>query len=178
MTWLATTAAGPTAFERVFGLRPELLAEFKRFYSLFWERELVDPVLLELCRLRAAQLLHCEPELGIRYRVALEAGFDEAKFERLEEGSGSDAFDPTEGAVLALTEGFVLDPHGLADDDVRRVVALLGEQATVALIEALAIYDGFARFRSVLGIEEDDAQTGSPRIVDAPGAPEGAWNVA
>src|SRR5262245_2759982 len=41
-----------TAFEGVFSLRANLFEDFRSFYALFWEKHLVDPALLELCRLR------------------------------------------------------------------------------------------------------------------------------
>ncbi len=165
MTWLTEEAEGETEFERVLGLRPDLLEAFRSFHALFWERGLVDPVLLELCRLRVASLLECDSELGLRYRGAQQAGLDEDKIGQLESWESSRAFSSIERAVLAYTDGFVLDPHAISDAIVAAVTDALGEAGAVALTEALAIFDGFARFRIALEI----SNPGNGRqVVDAP----------
>jgi hypothetical protein len=48
----------------------------------------------------------------------------------------------------------VLDPHGVDDADTAAVAAHLPPPAMVALIEALALFDGFTRFRLILGVED------------------------
>jgi hypothetical protein len=60
---------------------------------------------------------------------------------------------------------FVRDPHAITDADAAAVVEHLGEAGLVALAEALALFDGFCRFRLLLGVEpESDGVT----IVDPP----------
>lgn len=156
---------GATALDRVFGLRPNLYADYRRFVALFWERSLVDPVLLELCRLRIAQLHGCRAELAIRYQPAVEAGLDEAKIAALPRAGRAPEFSEGERACIAFAELFASDPHAITDADAAAVVAHLGDAGTVALVQALAIFDGFARFRLLLGIEPPDA---SIQILPAP----------
>lgn len=159
-------AAGTaTALDAVFGHRPELYRELRDFHALFWERPLVEPVLLELCRLRVAALLGCKSELAIRYEVAHGAGLDEAKIAALEHWHEDDRFSACERAVLCLAELFVRDPHAITDDDVAAVVSELGDAGTIALVEALALFDGFARFRILLGVAPERA---APQRVPAP----------
>ena len=155
-----------TPFERVFSLRPNLFEDYRRFYALFWEKQLVDPVLLELCRLRIAALHGCESELRVRYRPALDAGLGEAKIAAIPDAADSPLFSEAERACIALAELFAIDPHAITDADAARVVAVLGDAGTVALVEALALFDGFARFRLMLGVEA------SPDRVEVP-APGG-----
>jgi alkylhydroperoxidase family enzyme len=142
-----------TPLDAVFGQRPNLYRDFIDFYGLFWERRLVDPVLLELCRLRVAQLVGCRAELAIRYRPALEAGLDEARIAALEGWRGAPVFSDGERACLDLTERFVQAPHSISDEGAAAVRSFLGAPGMVALIEALALFDGFARFRAILGVE-------------------------
>jgi hypothetical protein len=52
-----------------------------------------------------------------------------------------------------LAEQFVIDPHGVTAEMRDAVIAHVGEAGLVALVEALAVFDGFTRFRTVLGIE-------------------------
>jgi alkylhydroperoxidase family enzyme len=150
MTWLPAAAAGADPFERVFALRPNLYTAWRDFTSLFWTRRLVDPVLLELCRLRVAQVLGASPPP--RAREALAAGLDEARIGALSDWWNSPLFGPAERACLRFAEQFVLDAKGITDADAAAVVAALGEPATVAFVEALAIFDGFTRFGRVLEI--------------------------
>ena len=58
MSWLPLPAAASDAdpFEQVFALRANLFEAWRDFTRQFWTRRLVDPCLLELCRLRIAAL--------------------------------------------------------------------------------------------------------------------------
>jgi len=151
-SWLPDQAAGDTDFERVFSLRPDLYDPFREFYSLFWTKALLDPVLLELCRLRVAQLLGTESELRIRYQPALDAGLDEPLVAALPSWPTSPAFTEAQRAALTFTEQWVLDPHGI-DSTLRDQVAdHVGVPGLVALCEALALFEGFDRFRTILGV--------------------------
>jgi alkylhydroperoxidase family enzyme len=158
----ARRASDATAFERAFALRRNLFEDFRRFYALFWEKGLVDPVLLELCRLRIAQLHGCEAELRVRYQPALDAGLAEEKIAALGDAAHSPLFGEAERACIALAELFAMDPHAITDADAARVVAALGDAGTVALVEALALFDGFARFRLMLEVEPPGAAVVAP----------------
>lgn len=161
-------APGGTPLERTFALRQNLFEDFRRFYALFWEQKLVDPVILELCRLRIAQIHGCDAELRLRYQPALDGGLGEEKIAALADASESPAYGEAERACVAFAELFAIDPHAIRDEDAARVVAALGDAGTVALVEALALFDGFVRFRLVLGVEPP----GTDRVVVP--APSGA----
>ncbi len=152
MSWLPTEANGSTPFERVFALRPNLFEAWAEFASLFWERRLVDPVLLELCRLRIAQLNGAAWNQSTRMEEARAAGLDEQKIAALADWPRSPLFSPLECACLGFAEQFVLDPNGINDADAAPVTAALGDAGTVAFVEALAVFDGFSRFSRLLGI--------------------------
>jgi alkylhydroperoxidase family enzyme len=153
VTWLPDEAPGATPLDRVFGLCPELYEDFRRWSALFWEERLLDPVLLELCRLRVAQLHGCEAELRVRLRPALDAGLDEEKIAALPRASSDPRFSELERACLAFAELFVADPNAITDEDAARLTGPLGPEGTVALVQALALFDGFSRFRLMLGVE-------------------------
>jgi alkylhydroperoxidase family enzyme len=167
-----------TTFDRVLDLRPDLAAPYRDFIGLFWDRRLVDPVVLELCRLRVAQLLGCASELADRNRPALAAGLTEAQVSRLAGWPTATDFSAAQRAALGYAEQFVLDPHGV--DDAMR--AELREHFTdaecVALTEAFALFDGFARIRRILGDHASPqvaAQTVDPPVPGAlPGLPADA----
>ena len=48
MSWLPERASGRDDFERTFGLRPDLFAAWREFAGIFWEKRLVDPVVLRV----------------------------------------------------------------------------------------------------------------------------------
>src|SRR5262245_48142384 len=159
--WLPEAAPGTMALDRVFGLCPDLYADYRAFLALFWTRDTVGPVVLELCRLRVAQLLRCEGELRLRYRPARAAGLEESKIAMLERWPTAPAFTDAERACLAYAEQFVLDAHGVTDAQAADVTARLGASGLVALTEALALFEGFARFRQVLGVAPEELLVGA-----------------
>ena len=151
-SWLPAAAPGPTAFDRVLGLCPDLCADYHAFLALFWTRRSVEAVVLELCRLRVAQLVGCEAELRLRYEPARAAGLDEAKIALLDRWPTAATFTDAERSCLAYAEQFVLDVHGITDAQATEVTAHLTPAGLVALTEALALFEGFARFRMMLDI--------------------------
>lgn len=162
MSWIPTpqSPADPSPdFDRVLSLLPELHGRYREFEALFWERRLVEPVLLELCRLRVAQLLECRSELARRHPAARAAGLREERIEALPRWRQSPRFSSVERACLALVEKFVFDPHGVSDAEMEAVVSALGNEGAVALAEALALFDGFGRFRNALGIESGEERS-------------------
>jgi alkylhydroperoxidase family enzyme len=153
MTWLPRRETTGSPLEQVLGLRPELLADLKRFHALFWMDGRVDPVLLELCRLRIASLLGCTSETNVRYEPARRAGLGETKVAALSRWPTAPDFTPAERACLAFAEAFVIDVHSIDDELAAAVSEHLSPPAMVALTEALAVFEGFMRFRLVLGLE-------------------------
>jgi alkylhydroperoxidase family enzyme len=155
MSWLPLPAAAPGGdpFDRVFGLRENLFEAWRAFERLFWTRALVDPCVLELCRLRIAQLNDARHPLALRTPEAQRAGLREERIAALDAWWTSDRFSATERACLRFAEQFALDAKGISDADAAAVVSALGEAGTVAFVEALAIFDGFSRFCASLEIE-------------------------
>jgi alkylhydroperoxidase family enzyme len=144
MSWLT---GRPTSFDTALGLRAELWRDYQAFESQLWSSG-VEPALLELCRLRVATILGCAGELRRRA-----AALDERLVAALDRWAASEAFSPLQRAALRLTDGFVLDPHGVSDADAAALAAHLSPAQMVALIEALAVFDGFTRFRLMLGVD-------------------------
>ena len=63
-SWIPGVPEGANEFSLVFGLRPNLFSHFQDFYARLWDRAVMDPVVLELCRLRVAGLLGCDGRTG------------------------------------------------------------------------------------------------------------------
>ena len=157
MVWLGSQQAS-ASFAEVFSLRPNLYADYQQFIDVFWEQELLAPELMELCRLRVAQLHQCQPELNRRYWQAKASGLDEDKIQRLSLWYKDECFSAAERACLHLAELFVTDPHAISDEDASKATAFIGDEGLVALMEVLAMFDGFCRFQLILGIGTGDSQ--------------------
>ena len=153
MTWIPTTADGPDELSRVFALRPELFAAWREFESLLWKPGRLDPVVLELCRLRIAGMLGSPLPLAARTPAARDAGLDEARIAALDGWWKSSRFSDVERACLRFAEQFALDPKEISDGDAAAVAAALGDAGMVAFVQALAIFDGFARFCRFFEVE-------------------------
>jgi len=164
-SWVPLSSpSGATEFDRVFGLRANLYAHYRDFYARLWEPSVLDTITTELCRLRVAQLLRCRSQLRTRSRPALDAGLTEATVTALASWPTSESFDDTVRACLGLVEQFVIDPSGVRAADRAAVHGALGFSGLVGLTQVAACFDGFDRFRLVLGL--DDAAP-----IDASGAP-------
>ena len=154
-------------FEAVFSTRPDLYEPWRDFVGAFWAPGVVDPVALELCRLRVAQLLGSKSAAAEHQRPAVDAGLRDEQIERLSEWPTADCYTDAQRAALTFAEQFVIDPHGV-DDAMREA---LQQQFTfpevVAITEALAVFDGFTRFRLMLC---DD--TPVERVVEPPPPPK------
>jgi len=137
-TWLPDVriADGGSEFDAVFALRPDLFDAYRDFESVFWTHGLLDVEILDACRARCAQVLRAT-------------------------GAPAEpvtADDPTSAlaACLTVAEQFVIDPHGVTPEMRATVVAHVGDTGLVALVEALAVFDGFTRFGTILGIDSNE----------------------
>jgi alkylhydroperoxidase family enzyme len=166
-SWIPDGAVGDTEFARVFGLRANLFARFGDFYARLWDAGVMDPVILELCRLRVAQLVGCEAELAVRSAPAVAGGLGEDAVADLWSWPTAARFDDTTRACLGFAEQFVIDPAGIGGSDRARVRTAVGWPRLVGLAQGVATFDGFDRFRSVLGIgPDDDGGGGAVRVVE------------
>lgn len=150
MTWLATTADGATDLVRVFGLRPEAYARWRELYGTLWNPAALDPMLLELCRLRIDDLLGAAAERAVRRDLP---GIG-AKVAALAAWPTAPVFTARERLCLAFAEQYVLDPHGVTDDAFAALRAHLDPPAIASLTLALAVFDALTRFRLALGLRD------------------------
>ena len=148
MSWVL--GGGQHSFADLMALRPNLAADVAAFSDLLWHAPGTDPVTLELCRLRVAQLHGARSALAERRPEAKAAGLSEDRIARLADYGSDPAFSARERACLELSELFVMDPSAIDDATFVAVREALGEQGTVALLEALAVFDGFSRAQVML----------------------------
>lgn len=150
MSWLAQAPAAASPIEGFLGWRPELLAQFRGFYGALWDEQLLDGALLDMLRIRIAQIHGCAAELDIRHAGS---GFAEAKRDALVHWRSSELFSTRERVLLAYAEQIPFAHHLIADDDAATVRRELGDDGFVAYSLAVALFDALCRLRMVMQLD-------------------------
>jgi alkylhydroperoxidase family enzyme len=128
---------------RVLAGRPDVATALAAAHRAAWDA--VDPRLLELCRLRTAQLLGCTEEAAAR-TPGLDA--DPAVFDDVASWPTSPLFDDRDRAVLAWCEQYVIDVASMDDDTAGAVRAHLGDAGLVDLTNAFLVIEQRQRLRT------------------------------
>ncbi len=128
----------------------------RRYEALWqgvWQQGHVPASVLELCRLRLAQLHGAARELEASPPPGARVGLDPRKIESLLAGSWTrdSRFSAGERAALEFAEVYGQDPQAITDELADAVKAHFGEAGLVALIEALGVIDGRIRLGMMLG---------------------------
>ena len=159
-TLLSFTIDGPdTPLEQVLGRSPRLLAAYRDFYGGFWDREILPARLVELVRLRVAQMHACEAELAIR---DAQSGVDDATVEALHSWPDSGLFDDAERAALTYSEQIPFAHHQITDAQVDEVTQHLGDQGFVALAMLATFVDANCRLRVAFRLPPTPTDNGTP----------------
>jgi alkylhydroperoxidase family enzyme len=150
-SWIGVEGPGSTPLERALALSPRVGECFADLYRQVWCPPVADPVLLELARLRMAQLLGSDADLRLRFKPAADAGLSETKVADLPHWPTSPLFTEAERAVVAFAELFAIDAHAVGDEQCAAVTAALPRAAVAGLTLALAIFEATTRLRLGLG---------------------------
>ena len=150
MTIAAPTPLTSQTLDRALHAGGNVTQEFDGFWKALWEQPYIPAQLIELSRLRLAQMHRAGEELKIRYPLAQQAGLKEEKIAKLLAGRWEQdpSFTPAEVSVLIFAEMYGMDPASITDEQASKVVQHFGEPGLVALIQALGIMD--ARIRLAL----------------------------
>ncbi len=133
----------------VLAHRPELQVRYRAFMKSVRGDGNLPPRLLELCRVRVAQIHDCAAELALSDAAA---PLTAAEKDQLAAGRLGD-FSDAEQAALAIAELMPYAHHQLDDAAVKRADELLGHAGCVALLTALAFFDVNCRLKLTLGVE-------------------------
>ncbi len=161
MNWLNTDAAGSSEFERVLGLRPELLERYRRFYGALWEGDLLPLRLLELARLRIAAIHDCAAEFAIE---PSRSGVSQEERDALRRGEFTVFEDPLEQCVLRLAEQLPHAHHFIEDSEFDAIKEHLEPKAIVALMTCMALVDTNCRLRLTFGVADAPSRTEQPSV--------------
>jgi hypothetical protein len=122
---------------------------FESMWQALWSQDRIPPPLLELCRLRLAQMHRAAAELEARNPgVPVSA---ERRDSVLRGHYPADAqFSPGEVAVLSLAEVYAQDPAAITDEMASAVKRIYGDEGLIVLIEALGFIDGRIRMARLM----------------------------
>jgi alkylhydroperoxidase family enzyme len=121
---------------------PDVVAALEATHRAAWAA--VDPRMLELCRLRAAQLIGCAGEAMARTPGA---GLDPDLADHVAQWPTHSGFGEAERDVLAWCEQFVIDVASMTDDQVAAVARHAGDDGVVNLTNALLVIEQRQRLR-------------------------------
>lgn len=107
----------------------------------------LDPVLLEMVRLRIAQLLGNEAELAVRTPAAVAAGFDEDLAADLSRWYSSPRYGRRERACLDFVEQWVVDVANVTDAQAAAVTDVLGPEGLAGFAAAVLVLEQRQRLR-------------------------------
>jgi alkylhydroperoxidase family enzyme len=125
------------------------VAELQALYDELWDTG-VDPVTLELCRLRMATLIGSVADMTTREPRAVAAGLTEETIEALPAWPTSELFSDAQRCALGFAEQYVIDAHGFTDDDMADMHEHFTDPQLASLTTACAVFDALARVRTVL----------------------------
>ncbi|MEP7348618.1 MAG: hypothetical protein ABI668_01550 [Sphingorhabdus sp.] len=162
-------AEGPTEFDQIWGVRANYFACFIADHDASLAR--VDPLLIELCRLRMAQILGCDFAFSCRYAPAVAAGLDEAKIANISSYPNSPLFTPRERACIEFAEQFSMQSSSISDSDVERLLEHIDPETLIYFVKALSVTDQLLRGTVAFGITPGTTAPASlAQFVSAPSA--------
>ena len=125
------------------------VAQLQALYDGLWDAG-VDPVTLELCRLRMATLIGSADDMAMREPRAVAAGLAEETVEDLPAWPTSERFTDAQRCAIGFAEQYVIDAHGFTDDDMVLMHEHFTDPQLATLTTACATFDALARVRTVL----------------------------
>jgi AhpD family alkylhydroperoxidase len=157
---------------RGYATRPPVLLGVAALELAMERARAVPAGLKKLAELRVAALVGCPFCLDFGSALVRGLGVPEAKLCHLNDYAESDLFSPLEKAVLAYADRATATPSKVQDEDVRRLLAHLGEAQLVELTAAIALENLRAWLNHALGYGAQGFAVGGACALPAP--PHGA----
>jgi hypothetical protein len=129
---------------RLVELQPDVMRDLDRLRDAAWKA--TDPEMLELCRLRLAQLLNDDEACARRSSGVI---VDERLVAALGEWRTSELFDASHRAHLEFTEQFSISVANITDAEVDGLLRHLTDEQLYAFAAALYVIEMEMRLRRV-----------------------------
>ena len=147
----ATDDVEEVSFERIASHRPRYAAVLGEIEAALWQQDAVSPLLLELCRLRIAQLLGCGVAFVHRTPQAVAAGLDESLVSSLSQWPTDARFSGQARVCLGYAEQLLMDAQGVSDEEADRVIEAVGQGGFLVLAYACGLFETTQRARLIVG---------------------------
>jgi alkylhydroperoxidase family enzyme len=144
MTWLPVDGEAPSERDAVLGLKADVYEILRGMLTTVWR--ITDPHLLDLCRLRVAQMMGARAEI---------AGADGGLLQELDGWRSSSAFSERERAALGFAEQYHLDHLRITSTQTEDLSRHLTRRGVVNFVWALHMNDAYARVLTLLDIAPD-----------------------
>ena len=152
-TWFPASGAGvatsASVLERVASLRPAYAAALRNVETAVWSQDQLEPELLELCRLRIAQMLEADEQVT---QPPVSVVLDPVLVAQLRQWPTSDAFTERQRVCLGFAEQLVVDGQGVSDEQAASVIAAIGDGGFLVLTYACGFFETTQRASIVLGV--------------------------
>jgi len=148
-----TATSWPTDWNELTALARDSVEQLVALHQLIDDS--VDPVIVELCRLRIAGLIGARAHLSLRRPKAAAAGLTEAKIAELTRWPESPLFSDAERACLAIAEQFCMGAFTVTDADVAAVLEHLSADECYALVNGIWVMEALARMTVVMAVAPD-----------------------
>ena len=146
-------------------LRPQACGLLVALNERVWQ--VSDPALLELVRLRAAQLIGNLAALRVRCPYA--DAVPESKILAVPDYPRSPLFSPAERDILAFTEQFLIDVGGTTAAARAGLIGHFGADDATALVSAIYVVEFTQRLQMIAARVLDD-DPGEPPLIGSPAA--------
>jgi alkylhydroperoxidase family enzyme len=150
VTWPPQFDFGETVVDRLVNHRPEYAAAMRDVDSAIWSQSVMDAVVLELCRLRVAQLLGASISFERSRPEAQRAGLTEAHVSRLAHWPTDPAFSPRQRVCLGHCEQMLIDAAEIDDAHAAVVIAEIGSDGYAVLSYACGFFETTQRAELIL----------------------------
>ncbi len=146
-TWFPDLTEGETLLDQVANHRPEYADAMREVEAAIWSQDVVEPEILELCRLRIAQLLGSDDPVPPGPAAA---GLDESLIVRLRQWPTDGAFTERQRTCLGFAEQVAIDAQGVSDEQAEQVIATIGDGGFLVLAYACGFFETTQRARMLL----------------------------
>ncbi|MAC33842.1 MAG: hypothetical protein CME38_09615 [Haliea sp.] len=149
MSWIVQECSSR---EAIMARLPQLGEPFLAMYENLWEQPHVPGPVLELCRLRMAQLHRSEGDQNLAV-----VPVDAARRSALRDWHRSPLFTEAERACLEFTEIYAMDALAITDAQAEAVKSHYGDVGLVALVQSLGVFDGLQRLGLIWQTSKQEA---------------------
>jgi alkylhydroperoxidase family enzyme len=163
-----TATGSPGDWWTVFAQSPDVFRHVVKGFQLYRSADL-DPVLRELGQCRAGWARGSQFVFSQHCKQMRALGMPEEKIQAIPQWQTADCYSPLERAVLAYTDGLVLDGGRVADGIFDILKRHLSDKEILQLTYITCMYEMHATMSRALRVEFDDR----PEPVVEVAAPEG-----